>query len=62
MGASLLIFLNKSDVSGGMNNEEIRQVNMMGFKSIVNGSDHSSRYSIWMRSKPTDGQYFSVAV
>jgi hypothetical protein len=31
MGASLLVFLNKTDVKGCMNEEEVRQVNSLLF-------------------------------
>lgn len=31
MGASLLIFLNKTDVEGGMTEQEVREVGLLAF-------------------------------
>lgn len=59
MGASLLVFKNKSDVPGSMTEGEVRQVSGLKdfsvFDAGVSANDISYRGFNWTRSRRTNG-------
>ena len=56
MGASLLVFANKIDVAGCMNDEEIRKVHSILIFLIPYLTDFKNRDSVWMLFTHTSGQ------
>jgi len=58
MGASLLVFKNKSDVAGCLGEEAIRQVSerLQAGRGIANDHDHTGRPSSWTASKHMAGK------
>lgn len=57
MGASLLVFLNKTDVEQCMNEQEVREVctTVLQFTKSSNTNGCASGLT-WIQSKPTNGQ------
>lgn len=67
MGASLLIFLNKTDVEGCMSQDEVREVSfhffffylfpLFDYDNLSPGLLNFLSVSAWMPSKHTNGPY-----
>jgi ADP-ribosylation factor-like protein 2 len=61
MGASLLVFSNKTDVDGCMSDDEIRQVCLLWCRVFKWCIDSSERVSSSMRYTPTNGLFSDAA-
>ena len=61
MGASLLVFANKTDVDGCMLDREIQDVYVYIWCFCLCLADVAGRLFIWTQSKHTNGRLFGVA-